>query len=100
MIFYQYSRVCPDLKGYRTNSRRGRKVRKGVLNKNKIKIEVLGDLGAFAREIKNIISQRRRERRGVFGWENTSHTLRTQRLCERKKRLTLAREQSTQRYFG
>jgi hypothetical protein len=52
MIFYQYSRVCPDLKGYRTNSRRGRKVRKGVLNKNKIKIEVLGDLGAFARKNK------------------------------------------------
>ena len=47
-------------------------------------MEVLGDLGAFAREIKNIISQRRRERRGIIWWENTSHTLCTQRLCERK----------------
>jgi hypothetical protein len=39
------------------------------LGRNKSNIEVHGDLSAFTREIKNIISQRRRERRGVFGWE-------------------------------
>ena len=59
--------------------------------------EILGVLGALAREIKNIISQRRRERRDIFEWENTSHTLCTLRLRERKKRLTLAKAQSTQR---
>ena len=59
--------------------------------------EILGVLGALAREIKNIISQRRRERRNIFEWENTSRTLCTLRLRERKKRLTLAKAQSTQR---
>jgi hypothetical protein len=39
------------------------------LGRNKSNIEVPGDLGAFAREIKNIISRRRRERRGDLGWE-------------------------------
>ena len=49
MIIYQYSRGWPDRKGYRNLLSPRRKVRKGVSYKNKIKIEVLSDLGAFVR---------------------------------------------------
>jgi len=52
MIVYQYSRVWPDRKGYSNLLSPRRKVRKGALYKNKIKIEVLGDLIAFERKYK------------------------------------------------